>query len=221
MDPAPVFIGGAVTGLFLDELGRSQLRVTEDVDCIVPELTSTAGWWALEQALRGRGWAPAPDGPVCRYRSPSGALVDLVAQNPSVQGFAGQWFSVAVARARRVVLASGSAIRVPPVEVFFACKLEAFADRGRHDPWQSKDLEDLVTLVDCAPALVSSVGDAAPELRGWVARSVRELLLSPAVAPVLAGHLPRGGDEIARARNLRRRLQALAALSQASGEPPL
>lgn len=36
LDVEPVFVGGATIGLFLDDFGRSQLRPTNDVDCIVP-----------------------------------------------------------------------------------------------------------------------------------------------------------------------------------------
>lgn len=49
--PAPVFIGGATIGLFLDSLGRDQLRPTKDVDCIVPSVATTMQWFALEREL--------------------------------------------------------------------------------------------------------------------------------------------------------------------------
>lgn len=55
LKPEPVFLGGATIGLFVDDFGRSQLRPTFDVDCIVPEVASRARWWELESELRRRG----------------------------------------------------------------------------------------------------------------------------------------------------------------------
>ena len=62
--PAPVFIGGSTIGLFLDALGRDQLRPTKDVDCIVPAVLTRTDWFQLESELRRRGWQPDPDGPI-------------------------------------------------------------------------------------------------------------------------------------------------------------
>jgi hypothetical protein len=53
--PPPVFIGGATIGLFIDAFGKSQLRTTKDVDCIVPAVTTQVGWFALEGELRAHG----------------------------------------------------------------------------------------------------------------------------------------------------------------------
>ena len=84
ISPEPVYVGGATIGLFLDALGRSQLRATLDVDCIVPSVVTRVAWWKLEEGLRARGWSPDPDGPICRYRSPGGVLVDLMSEDPGV-----------------------------------------------------------------------------------------------------------------------------------------
>jgi hypothetical protein len=44
VSPEPVFVGGATIGLFLDALGRSQLRPTLDVDCILPSAVTRVAW---------------------------------------------------------------------------------------------------------------------------------------------------------------------------------
>ncbi len=92
LESKPVFVGGATLGLYLDEMGRSQLRTTYDVDCIIPSITSRTGWWQLEKQLRSRGWAPDSTGPICRYLSPGGAIVDLMTVDPAVLGFSGRWY---------------------------------------------------------------------------------------------------------------------------------
>jgi len=46
--------GGATIGLFLDEFGKSQMRPTEDVDCILPDAVSYATWGRIAAGLRRR-----------------------------------------------------------------------------------------------------------------------------------------------------------------------
>ena len=41
-----------------------------------------------------------------------------------------------------------------------ATKVVAYEDRGRSDPWSSKDLEDLVSLFDAGAGLLSGFGSA-------------------------------------------------------------
>ena len=73
-------------------------------------------------------------------------------------GFAGQWYAPAVASVERRALATGGAILVPTPVLLFACKLEAWRDRGTSDLYASKDLEDLVALLDGCRELENSVG---------------------------------------------------------------
>ncbi len=55
ISPEPVYVGGATIGLFLDALGRSQLRATLDVDCIVPSVVTRVAWWTLEEGPQSGG----------------------------------------------------------------------------------------------------------------------------------------------------------------------
>lgn len=208
--PEPVFLGGATIGLFLDAFGRSQLRPTEDVDCIVPAVLSRGAWWAFEEQLRQRGWTPVPEGPICRYRSPSGRLVDLMTEDPEILGFAGRWYPTAVATAQQRSLVTGRRILVPSPEALLACKLEAWSDRGRKDPLGSEDLEDVVSLLDGCAELEARVGAAPAELRGWIAVGLAEILETEALVEAVQGHLPRGGDMTGREQKVLARMARLA-----------
>lgn len=157
LQPPPVFIGGATIGLFLDDFGRAQTRPTKDVDCIVPGVLTQQAWFALEGALRQRGWRPDPDGPICRYRSPRGHVVDLLGGRPEVQGFAGRWFERAAAHVDVRRVDAAHTIRTPNVAYLAACKIEAFRDRGAADPLTSTDFEDLVALLDGCVELEAAV----------------------------------------------------------------
>jgi len=174
VEPEPVFIGGATIGLFLDAFGRSQIRPTKDVDCIVPHVLSRITRWKLEAVLRSRGWSPDPEGPVCRYRSPAGTLVDLMSIDPSVLGFSSRWYPAVVARAERRSLITGRAILVATPALLLACKLEAWESRGLGDPYASKDLEDIAALLDGCRELERSVLAATGDVRGGPPRPWRE-----------------------------------------------
>jgi hypothetical protein len=198
LEPQPVFVGGATIELFVDSFGRRQLRPTDDVDCIVTQIVSKTKWFALEEELRKQGWSPDLRGPICRYRSPSGRLVDLLPEDPSIIGFAGMWFKDAVENAQSAQLVTGRSILVPSAELLFACKLEAWHDRGKVDPLMSQDLEDLASLLDGCLELEMRVSSAPEHLRGWIAGECRELLSNRSYREVLLANLPRGGDLRAR-----------------------
>ena len=204
LEAAPVFIGGATVGLMLDELGRSQLRPTLDVDCIPGHIDSRPSWWRLEAELRRRGWVPDEEGPLCRYRTPDGTAA------PEVLGFSGRWYRVAATTAVPHVLSDGTSIQVLRPEVLLACKLEASHDRGRRDPYASKDLEDIVALLDGCRELESSLRDAAEELRAWVVAQLRDLLRDGLCMEAVIGQLPRGGDVAAREKALLERMGRMA-----------
>lgn len=202
LEPGPVFVGGATVGLFVDALGRSQLRPTLDVACIVPGIASRAAWWKLEEDLRARKWHPDPDGPLCRYTSPSGETVDVMPMDPSILGFADRWYAELVPRAETIVLPSGRAIRVPTPAHLFVCKLEAWRDRGRADPMMSKDLEDVMALLDGCRDLERSVTTSRPHVREAVREGVGGIVADPRVLEVAIGQLPRGGDAEAQRRRV-------------------
>lgn len=206
LEPEPVFLGGATIGLFLDAFGRSQLRPTEDVDCIVPAVLTRGAWWAFEEQLRNRGWSPDATGPICRYRSPSGTLVDLMTEDPEVLGFAGRWYPSAVATSERRQLVTGRRIRVPRAELLLACKLDAWNDRGKKDPLASKDLEDVVSLLDGCAELEAQVDIAPVELRDWLTAEFAEILGTASYLEAAIGQLPRGGDMAGRERKLLARM---------------
>jgi hypothetical protein len=166
----------------------------------------------LEQELYKRGWQPDPTvRHTCRYISPiNKAAVDIMAEQPAALGFAGRWYPEAVRHAGTHRLRTGCTIRIPSAPHLLACKLEAYRDRGRADPWTSTDLEDIVTLVDGRPSLLHEVRCSDVNLRTWLASEVSDLIANPVVFRDLAGYLS-GGDSSGREQRLRRTLTALAA----------
>ncbi len=180
----------------------------------MPSVVTTIQWFALERELHSRGWSPDRDGPLCRYKSPRGHVVDLLATRPEAQGFSATWFAAAATHTQQHALGASLTIATPAVEYLVACKIEAFLHRGSADPLASNDLEDLVALLDGCAALESAIGGAEPDVRTFTIAWFRALYADRALMSTADGHLPRGGDIEGRRRRLRDRLQRLSALTE-------
>jgi hypothetical protein len=89
-------------------------------------------------------------------------------------------------------------------------KLEAFHDRGREDLYLSKDLEDIVTLVDGRPELAGELALADLELRTYVAAELTRLLADPTFQEALPAFLSGDPGSQARLPLLRQVLARLA-----------
>ena len=107
-----------------------------------------------------------------------------------------------VETATSLALSNGRSILIPTPALLFACKLEAFADRGAQDPWLSKDLEDIAALLDGCSALLDDVRAQDDDLRRFVADGLQAIEQSQDNAEALRAQLPRGGDEDGQLRRI-------------------
>lgn len=206
-----VFVGGCAVGLLLTDPAAAAPRVTYDVD-LIAEVAALRAYHQLEREFARRGFERdmAADAPICRWRYQR-LEVDLMPTDPAVLGFANRWYPLAVARADRVVLPSGTEIRLIGPADFMATKFEAFADRGRNDLLGSHDAEDIINLIDGRPELYDDVADAPATLRTYLAERCAGWLARPDFADALTGMiLP---DE-ALAERVRIVLQRLTLLSR-------
>src|SRR5262245_61361668 len=87
-----VFIGGATTGIYIDDPASPEPRPTNDVDCVV-EVTTRTQYYALEEKLRKLGFTHSqePKAPICRwiYRS---TIVDIMPIDSKILGFTNRWY---------------------------------------------------------------------------------------------------------------------------------
>lgn len=201
-----VFVGGAVTQLLITDPAASPVRPTLDVDAIVA-VASRPDYWRLEQRLHERGLRPdeRPGAPLCRWVA-EGIVLDVMPTAPEILGFASRWCAAAIADARPVALPSALEIRVVTAPIFLAMKLEAFAQRGSGDLYGSKDLEDVISVVDGRPEIVDEMGAAAVDVRTFVSESLGALVALPGYRDAVAGHL---GAEADRLDIVLQRLRAL------------
>ena len=173
------FVGGCVLPLLLDAAYRPSARSTFDVDVVVDVVSRTAEA-ELDERLRALGFHhdTRSGAPRCRWVM-EGITVDVMAQGPKLE-FATEWLSEGLAAAIDHELAPGihACVITPPC--FMAAKLQAFKKRGapngRPDYHGSKDLEDVIALVEGRTTLVAELEQAHPRVQQFVSTEIARLL---------------------------------------------
>lgn len=125
--------------------------------------------------LRARGFNDSTTSgePICTMHL-AGMRVDIMPDS-EVLGFVNRWYERAWLTAETFRLTERISIRLVTPAYFLATKLEAFRGRGEADLLGSKDIEDVMTLLDGREELPSELGDADPELLAFVASEFRAL----------------------------------------------
>lgn len=205
-----VFLGGCATGLLLTDPAAPPLRVTMDVDVIV-EVGSLSGYHRFSDRLKERGFVEdiGPGAPICRWRADQ-IILDVIPTDPNILGFGNIWFKRAFEAAQVVKLSSGKALRLLPAAYFLATKLEAFDHRGGGDFLLSRDMEDVVTVVDGRPEIVEEVRNSETELKAYLKKRILGFLQNQSFIEALPGHLPPDAASQARTLLILERLRVLS-----------
>lgn len=173
------FVGGCTTGLLLtDDFTREQVRSTEDVDLIV-HVMGAIGFVRLQEQLSQRGFRLSPndegdDLPICAMKL--GELrVDFMPDDDTL-GFSNRWYKDAMATATPYELDAETIINLVSPVYFIATKLEAWKGRGRGDALTSRDIEDILHLVDGRPELLGEIQSSNVEVSTYISHEVSKLL---------------------------------------------
>jgi predicted nucleotidyltransferase len=182
------FVGGCAAGLLITDPGAAPVRPTIDVDAIV-QIASYAELMALELRLRQLGFEqPHVEGaPLCRWIH-GDVILDLMPTDSTVLGFSSRWYPPALENAGTVKV-GGQQIRLISAPYFLATKLEAFHGRGQFDFRTSRDLEDIVAVVDGRPEIVAEAQQAATSLQRFLSDEFSALLAERDFLEALPGHL--------------------------------
>ena len=178
------FVGGCTTALMLtDEISKENVRYTDDVDLII-HVIGRSGWYAMSETLRSKGFMESPlDNVNCRMRlkraGQNDLIVDFMPDDELILGFTNRWYADALRTAADMPLQSGTVIRVISPVYFIATKLEAYHGRGNQDLLGSRDMEDILSIVDGRESLAQEVAVAEPALRGYIAEQFDLLLSAP------------------------------------------
>ncbi len=172
------FVGGCATGLLIqDEITQAQVRFTEDVD-LITSLVGLSSWHAFQSSLLKRGFSiNMQDDLQCRMRL-NDIIVDFMPDDEAILGFTNRWYRDALKTSQLIELDNGQAIRLVSAPYFLATKLEAFKGRGQDDPLTSKDIEDVLNLINGRNSLVSECQQQKLELRQYLKQEFQVLLKS-------------------------------------------
>jgi hypothetical protein len=94
--------------------------------------------------------------------------LDVMPLDGSILGFKNTWYEPAMATAEERELEPGLKILMVNPVYFCASKLEAFGDRGKNDYLGSRDLEDVVAVVDGRQELVGEIKAAQGDVRSYL-----------------------------------------------------
>jgi predicted nucleotidyltransferase len=183
-----VFVGGCATGLLLTDPGAAPVRPTLDVDAIIA-IASYAEFTFIENRLRSLGFRESrtEGAPICRWLN-GDLILDLMPTDPAILGFSNRWYQPALENARKIRVGDHE-IKLIAAPYFIATKLEAFHRRGNNDYQMSRDLEDIVTVIDGRVELIDEISTSDPELRRHLSGEFRSLLSNREFLDALPGHL--------------------------------
>lgn len=206
-----LFIGGAVVPLYITDPALLYVRPTLDID-ILTAATSYNGYQATVDKLLGLGFRHDIEGPICRFLK-GGLTVDLMTPDESVLGFSNCYYREALENPQIFELPNGLAIRIPTPPLMLATKIAAYESRGKSDPAVSKDLDDIVTLVDGRVELIEEVALVRSEVRQYISAGLRGIATHKIARHILPG-LFLGPDAEARHDRLHRRILTIGSCLQ-------
>jgi hypothetical protein len=141
-----------------------------------------------------------------------GTILDVMPLDEKILGFSNRWYSAAMKAAVRKRLSDDFEIRLVTAPFFIATKLEAFKGRGKGDFFGSRDLEDLVSVVDGRSALVAEVQVETADLRGYIRAEINRLLATAKFLDALPGYMFPDAVSQSRISIVLQRLEELASL---------
>jgi hypothetical protein len=207
-----VFVGGCATALLITDKAAADVRPTFDVDAIA-EITSYAGYDIFSERLKKLGFQEdtKEDAPRCRWRQETTTL-DVMPLDPKVLGFSNSWYRPAMEHSEERELENGLKIRLVAPVYFCASKLEAFERRGNDDFAGSRDLEDIIAVVDGRAELLGEIRAAESNVRSYLAKEIKRLISIPAFNDALPGHVPPDAASQERVGTIILRLTEIASL---------
>ena len=208
-----VFVGGCATGLFITDPAIPEVRATQDVDIIV-EVASRMAYYRLEEELRLKGFKQdmSENAPVCRWLVDV-IKVDIMPTQEEILGFSNRWYLPAIKNAEQLQLEKELTIKLVSPPYFLATKIDAFNGRGGGDYMASHDMEDIITILDGRPEIVSEIRSSSDDLKDFLSRTFRSLLANDEFRDSIPGHLSPDRASQSRLPLLIKRLEEIAVMT--------
>ncbi|MCK9363711.1 MAG: hypothetical protein M0P74_08965 [Syntrophales bacterium] len=209
-----VFVGGCVTGMFITDPAMPEVRATQDVDVIV-EVASRMEYYRLEEELRRKGFKQdmSENAPVCRWLVDL-IKIDIMPTQEEILGFYNRWYLPAIKNADLIELENELTIKLVSPPYFLATKIDAFKGRGCGDYMASHDMEDIITILDGRPEIVSEIRSSSDDLKYFLSRTFTILLANEEFLDSISGHLSPDRASQTRLPLLIKRLGEIAKISE-------
>ncbi len=117
--------------------------------------------------------------------------------------------------AQEVQVADDLSISLVTAPCLLATKIEAFRSGSRGDFWMSRDMQDIVSLLDGRPEIVGEIGAAEPEVRAFLAEAFEQFGQDEEFSEMLPGLLNPDDASQARLPLIRSRMRLIAGTPRA------
>jgi hypothetical protein len=161
----PVFAGGGIVQLLITDPAAQTASHTKDVDIVI-EIASYGEYVEIEEALRLAGFKKdsREDAPIVAWYW-NGSRIDILPHKgngliPRIN----RWFPALLTDPVRLELFNGQFAWIASAPSFLATKFEAFFSRGGGDYMVSKDIEDILAVVDGRSELDAELADTNREI---------------------------------------------------------
>lgn len=172
----PVFTGGGIVGLLITDAEAQQALFTKDVD-VVLEIATNLEFCSMESALELAGFKRRLGEEAERISWDwNGVDVDTLPNRRIISLPHNPWFVALMQSAQRFEVLPGRHAWIASAPCFVATKFQAFWDRGRKDILTSKDLKDILAVVNGRSELLQEIHSAAPDVLKFLQRDFGRLL---------------------------------------------
>src|SRR3989344_8905082 len=195
-----VFLGGATIGLHITDTAAADIRLTDDVDCVV-EIAGRLKYYEFEEKLRRLGFKQSmdEDHPICRWKY-GGILVDVMPTDEAILGFSNKWYKEGIKQADTFHLPNGLEIKIFSVHYLLASKIEAFHGRGKKDFLMSPDIEDILILIDGCLELKEKIAQSPTNVKGHIKKQISDLLKKKEFIECVHAHIESANPTTGRQR---------------------
>jgi hypothetical protein len=155
MNERVVYVGGAVTSLYIDDPAAEDVRPTQDLD-LTMKIVGLSELEEVRKELVKRGFHQShEDNVICRFRFKD-IKVDVMATTPIGWAPGNEWFEEGFKHtiSKRIDDISITILSLP---YFLASKVSAFRGRGWSEPRISKDFEDIVYILNYSSTLKDQI----------------------------------------------------------------
>jgi hypothetical protein len=183
-----VFVGGAILGFYVDDPAAEEIRPTLDIDFFL-EIYTPLKLEQVRVSLSEKGFQPDMDSTVlCRFLY-QGITVDVLSTSEIGWAPANEWFAPGLKQLEMIKLNDEQTIKILSLPYFLATKFAAHHGRAA-DPRTSKDMEDIIYLLNNSINWEALIIKAPTDVKGYLLSELSTLALAQSYETIIS-HLSR------------------------------